>query len=255
MQTLKRLIAKCELTLDAVIVELRWTAFYESLNESGPAIFLKLGDWVEEFGANPTLLPSDGLPPEVPLLSWRTDDGSTFLDVAEQSATFRLLAQIGQPLQPSSRPPRFAEIIPALGVRPYRFGNIRRVAIPREDAAPYLIRKFANEWAVNEPFRNSRNFQVHNSKRYTADGWGSTEINSWVKLRSGELTGPGTQIRSLIIEQDINTPSESKDKTFSGEEFEQFADMCEQEFKDIMLNIYFPDEEIRWVTWDRLTET
>lgn len=110
-----------------------------------------------------------------------------------------------------------------------------------EHPAQTLIERFCNEEVKSPslpdaPLRNSRNFEIHNHKRYESPS--GLTVNSWVRCRTGSIGEDATP--AVTVEQDINTLAEEIDeRTFSAEEITSFCDIGVSEAETI-LNKYFP---------------
>lgn len=194
----------------------------------------------------------DQMPPEIPRIilqsqdsSWRLHGGPSRLDVYWQRLST-------DPLPPEreteSEDKVVAQCVHILeGYAHARGSNltIGRLALVLgrlalvEDPQRILVDSFANEWAIQQPFRNTRDFQIHNLKRYLLETAG-TEINSWVRCKSGDVESIGE--RGVVFEQDINTPPETSMSTpFSIDAMVAWFHAAQAE-ADNILEIYFPME-------------
>jgi hypothetical protein len=109
------------------------------------------------------------------------------------------------------------------------------------EPAQQLVSRFCNDelkdpWSKNAPFRNSRDFQIHNLKQYKCSL--NLTINSWVRCKAGTQVSGDTPV--IVVEQDINTLSEEMDgRALSAQQVQGFLEMACQEMTSI-LNLYFP---------------
>ncbi len=116
---------------------------------------------------------------------------------------------------------------------------ISRISDKIENPAQALVDRFCNESSKQQPFNNSRHFEIHNHKRYKPSGY-DQDINSWVRCRALTVSEQETGKQILHISQDLNTLAESiKQNQFDAESARKFYEIAAEEAQSI-LEIYFP---------------
>jgi hypothetical protein len=115
------------------------------------------------------------------------------------------------------------------------------------EPARTLADHFCKLGAVQGPFRNTQNFEIHNHKQYALPG-GNYPVNSWVRCRTGTIAGTttgtttGTDKSIILVEQDINTtPEFGEIARFIPRDVFSFFQHVKPEI-DSILRLYFPEE-------------
>lgn len=135
-----------------------------------------------------------------------------------------------------------------------RLAMIVRRFFPIQDAPNAIATHFCKEPLTDSgnptaPFRNSKEMQINNLKRYeiARSGKEPFRVNSWVRVFSASISGKvdgkkGEDIQSVCVEQDINTLKELEvESNYSQEEIREFFDCAVQESQSIM-RLYFENE-------------
>jgi len=126
-------------------------------------------------------------------------------------------------------------------VRVGRLGLVITRVCQVEHPAQALIERFCSDEAKDPgspdaPLRKSRNFEIHNHKRYESPT--GLTVNSWVRCRTGTVGKDTSPV--VTVEQDVNTLAEEvEERTFSVEEIASFCDTGVNE-ADTILRKYFP---------------
>jgi hypothetical protein len=113
--------------------------------------------------------------------------------------------------------------------------------VRRPNPASELVHRFCNDECKDNgsdraPFRNSKDFQIHNLKQYTSSTIGR-DINSWVRCKCADEI-LGIKEKAVIFEQDINTLPESS-YAFTADEVDAYFVAAAEEAMHI-LQLYFP---------------
>lgn len=97
--------------------------------------------------------------------------------------------------------------------------------------------ELTNPGSSDSPFRNSKNFQIHNLKKYPSALEG-VNVNSWVRCYVKSID----EQDRIVIEQDINTFSEeAEQQAFNEDDVRQFVEWARNDTQHI-LDLYFPSE-------------
>jgi hypothetical protein len=112
----------------------------------------------------------------------------------------------------------------------------------KDDPSREIANHFCKDIYLKKPFDSPASFELHARKRYNL--LGLFEVNSWVRIKSGQLKylndPPPPSLPIVIIEQDINTISEIMEtRQYSGEETSTFFSKIFDELNSV-LQLYFP---------------
>ena len=99
------------------------------------------------------------------------------------------------------------ESLTNLGIEFNRFATVVNRITKGSMKPGELVRKFCKPAAASGPFKRTENFEIHSHKTFDA-GFGA--LNSWVRLRTAKQGVSGNEKDVVLVEQDMNTPPNSK---------------------------------------------
>jgi hypothetical protein len=207
--------------------------FAERFN--GPMVALPVSEAAGAVGPQVVLQSADSIwrllaaPMRVDSLWVGIADQSTEPGLAAQSATQDIIARCSEVLE---------HYVQTNNIPVIRLALVLTRICETAEPARLLIERFCNDEAKAEPFRNSKNFEIHNHKRYLLQS-ANAEINSWVRCRTALLL----QKPVVLVEQDLNTPEEEfRQPPFHVDEIREYYQKAASEADDV-LRLYFPDEK------------
>jgi hypothetical protein len=238
-------------TADFELTAVRLVAFTPNRTDFKPSAILAtvLGKYAKRFDGPPQALPlPEDAPPEFPRIRLTSADGSwgfaaSLLSITSSwslkqtqrektTALRRVVAACREPVE---------HHIHENDVRVGRLGLVITRVCRVGQPAQTLIERFCRDEvkdpiSPDAPLRNSRNFELHNHKRYALSN--NLTVNSWVRCKTGTIGKDTTPV--VTVEQDINTLAEETEKSdFKVEEIASFLNMSVNE-SETVLGKYFP---------------
>lgn len=216
--------------------------------KSSAILAVTLGKYAKRYGDEVQSLPlPEEAPPHIPRILLKGGDGQWEFVASPASISSAWNAQSGSPPIKENLASLVSEVkgpIENLVIEGRaRLGRLA-IVITRACATPEpsdaLIQRFckpevSGTESSDSPLRNSRNFELHNLKRYSSS-FDAVEINSWVRCKTGQVDGKP----AIVVEQDINTLAEAADKkVFDLREVTAFYEMAVAEAEQT-LKKYFP---------------
>ncbi len=200
------------------------------------------------FDGEPTVLPNlpMPLPGEIPRVTLASADGCWRFDAAASRATMSCQATPTADF-PTTLADFFARVATTLleyrDAFRMRVGRLAAIVISSA-ASPTpgidLARHFcAERWWKTQALNRPEAFELHAYKRYDVAGWGT--VNSWMRVKSGQLTRGETRTPTIVTEQDVNTLAEDEAQTsYSDERLRAFFASIPAEVAST-LGLYFPE--------------
>lgn len=186
-----------------------------------------------------------GIPPEIPSVVLKSNDGSQEVNAAparfncvwnriDPGTSLTLRQVLDQCVEVLEYYVRETE------VRVGRLALVLERACPNENPAPTLIQRFCTEESQQEPFNRSTTFAIHNHKTYTPVYEGvDYQINSWVRCQCGVVKPEKTP--AVVVTQDLNTMvADLEQREFDADKIRVFFSMACDEAEAI-LKKYFPE--------------
>lgn len=128
-------------------------------------------------------------------------------------------------------------LLEEFGIEANRLGVVIQRAMTIDGSpASFLARKFCRDEYLEQPFGNSRKFEIHNLKNYEYCG---ANINSWVRIQT--LNDPGTGREVISIVNDLNNIPTKSALTF--EHIRGFVENSIAETSEILSYYNFRQEE------------
>ena len=223
-----------------------FTPIHADFNQSA-TLAAVLGKFAKRFDGEVQAIPLPGeVPPDFPRIQLASTDGRWMFAAAPSRVTsswnlknVKETTRLDDVVASSMEP--LKHHISANGAQVGRIAIVIKRACQVENSAETLIDRFCRDEVKNPdssqtPLRNSKNFEIHNYKRYGLQA--ELTINSWVRCRSETM---GTDAISVVtVEQDMNTLAEEiETRRFNAEEIDVFFDKCVSEADEI-LEKYFP---------------
>jgi hypothetical protein len=207
---------------------------------SGKILAIVLGKFSERFDGDMQVLPVPlGAPPELPHVMLKSKDGHWGLNISPvRMDSFRKDSEgnlsdiVRECAQVQTEYIRSAKV---------RVGKLALVVMrlcPVINPAQELIQRFCTEASQQEPFNNSKAFEIHNHKTYTPSVNDiNYQINSWVRCQTAERALDHQPI--ILVTQDLNTV-ENESLSFDVDQIESFFELAVKEVDEI-LKKYFPE--------------
>jgi hypothetical protein len=203
------------------------------------------GPWASRL-PEPLVLPTADLPPELPRISWQKEQKPWSAGVAPVcfSVAWRnwlvlndTKINLGYFLSKS---------LPILlAYKRYFKVRVSRIAFTcsrfarQKNPAKLLAEHFCKPAWIASPFNRPENFEIHSHKVFDLPG--SQKINSWMHIRTAQLTGDAPPSALVIVaEQDFNTVGEiSSNQNYTENDISRFFRASAKEI-DKVLDRYFP---------------
>lgn len=222
-----------------------------------PRLLLALLEkWGEVFSGEPLTFPTNifGMDPpqDAPRIILQSADQSTRLVVTGASTGLHWQAA---PNAASYHAEEFVDLASAtlihfLEVAPARAGRLSmqiQRAAPAEQPAQTLVDHFCDQRLASGLLSNLDNFELNAHKFFQMSD--EFRVNSWVRCKSGDVSVQGEAVsptglqRSIVVEQDINTPAEvAMEIAFSPEQIDDFFGKASRQL-DKTLQEYFSTNE------------
>jgi hypothetical protein len=235
---------------DFGLAAVRLVAFTPQLADFNPSAVLAvvLGKYAKRFDGDVQAIPlPEGVPPDIPRIELASSDGrwgfaaspsriTSLWNAKKADETADLNSVVTDCRGPIDHHVRENEI--QVG----RLGLVITRHCPIEHPAHVLVDRFCKDEVKDPtlpdaPRRNSRNFEIHNHKRYELPP--GLTVNSWVRCRTG-MVGKQAGAPAVTVEQDINTLAEEiNERTFSTDDIALFLVTGTNEAEAI-LRKYFP---------------
>jgi hypothetical protein len=206
-----------------------------------------LPKWMERFDADPVILPhQEGMPREIPRLilrsrtdAWRCEIASARINIVWQRPKVDMATpSINSFYEAAVR--LLSDYYRLLECRVGRLAAVLRRYAPNQFPGVYLAEHFCKEKWLDKPFNRPENFELHAHKRFLLGE--KFEVNSWVRNKTGNLSSEKDKQPIVLVEQDLNTPSEPvQDTSFTEAEINEFFPSVVPEF-DAILRLYYPEE-------------
>lgn len=201
-------------------------------------------DWAGRFDGEPVILPTQQV--------MARDAPRVILQSAKQDWTCRIAAaradirwqrsESGASKIPSlydffrDATQLFCSYREAFHVRVDRLGTVTRRYFLQENPGHELAQHFCKSEWLTTPMNRPEGFELHAHKCFQLTD--ELRVNSWVRNKTGELTGDGSPI--IVVEQDINTRREdSESHSFQNEDIQEFFSHSAEEL-DHILHLYYP---------------
>jgi hypothetical protein len=198
------------------------------------------------FDGDPVVLPlQSDAPLEIPRIILQDKTGSLKLEVAPLRINFHRIkineadnVNINDFLILASD--ILKDYLVKTGAKCGRIATVLKRYSLKDDPSREIAAHFCKESFLAMPFDKPSSFELHARKRYNFAE--SFEVNSWVRIKSGNLQYPSApSMPIVIVEQDINTIAEvMEDKQYTREEMVSFFLQILTEFNNI-LQLYFPE--------------
>lgn len=204
-------------------------------------VFQRLG---ETFNAAPEFQPQDGLPPEFPVFTIGSNDLQWRLEVAKTRVNiyWRRVADEHRDIGPTLQV--LGEYVS--GIFEFNEAKIGRLAAVtaraarNEQPAQEIARHFFSERWLRAPFNRPESLEIHSHKVFALTE--AMNVNSWVRVKSGQRIGPTSPGPVVVIEQDVNTLDEDRvSRELQSTDVAQFLTVASVELEHI-LGLYFPNE-------------
>lgn len=191
-------------------------------------------------------LPSDA-PPELPRIILQDKTGSLKLEVSPLRINFhRIKINKDDNININDFILLAAGILKdyleKTGAKCGRIATVLKRFSLKDDPSREIANHFCKEKFLEMPFNRPASFELHARKRYKFSE--SFEVNSWVRVKSGNVQYPSTpSLPIVLVEQDINTISEVMEvKQYTQDEISSFFRLVFAELNDI-LQLYFPENK------------
>jgi len=232
-------------------IAVRLVAFTPNHSDFKPSEILAaiLGRFADRFTGEIQSLPlPDNVPPDFPRIQLSSQDGAWAFAASPSrlTSTWSLKGDGDKSVSVDQIVQCSRDVIQEhVGQNTVQVGRLALVltrSCPCASPAQVLIERFCNDDvrasdSPNAPLRHSRNFELHNHKRYEIPLNGVT-INSWVRCKTGALQGTETPV--VTVEHDINTLAEEiEDRHFDTNMIERFFEIVRREADEILVK-YFP---------------
>ena len=206
-----------------------------------------LPKWLDRFDADPMLLPYErGMPLELPRIilrsktdAWRCEIASVRINLAWQRPKSTAIAT---PTLESFYHEAVAFLTDYVRLLECRVGRVAAVIhryAPHEAPGRWLASHFCRDKWLIQPLNRPEHFELHAFKRFRFREQ-PFEVNSWVRSKTGRLTDGEQRSPIVLVEQDLNTPSEEVDQhSYSEQDIQNFFMTAVTEF-DIILRLYYP---------------
>lgn len=206
-----------------------------------------LPQWVARFDGSPIVLPQvDMLPPDVPRVQLTSADGAWRFDAGPNRIALVKTAVRGEPDASETGDffdeavERFETYRTAFSVRLGRLAAIVTRAVEQDEPGIALARHFTAERWHTAPLNRPEGFELHAHKRYTPTDL--PEVNSWVRIKTGNVRRDDGPRRAIVVEQDVNTLAEAAGQAnFDDTGIRVFYRAVANEL-DQILGLYFPEQ-------------
>lgn len=206
---------------------------FKKLMELGPDLF----------DGDPFVLPlPEDAPHEIPRITLENKDKSYKLEVAPARVNFfRNKTREEDKIIPDEFVKVAATILTGLldniGARCDRIAAVINRFAYKDNPSKEIAVHFCKDNFMKGPFDRPSEFELHSLRKYGFPG--SFKVNSWVRIKSGQMKSKNGLSRSVVIaHQDINTLAEETRAYTSEEILSFYAKICD-EF-DQILRLYFP---------------
>jgi hypothetical protein len=195
------------------------------------------------FDGDPFVLPlPEDAPHEIPRITLENKDKSYKLEVAPARVNFfRNKTREEDKIIPNEFVEVAARILTSLldnmDAKCGRIAAVLNRFAYKDDPSEEIAVHFCKDNFIKEPFDRPSGFELHSLKKY--DFLGSFNVNSWVRIKSGQMKSKNGVSRPVVIaQQDINTLAEET-RVYTSEEISSFYMKICDEFNGI-LRLYFP---------------
>ncbi|MGI8426718.1 MAG: hypothetical protein ACR2M4_09030 [Actinomycetota bacterium] len=191
------------------------------------------------FNVEPVVLPSGGLPPEIPRVllaseggQWQAQVGPLRCDLIWRSPDTQNSAQIAAVLSQAAG--WLFKYLEMTGSTAGRAAVVLTRFVECKLPGLMLAHHFCQERWYEQPLNRPQSFELHAHKSYQL---GQTEVNSWFRAKSGEFETVEQKAPIVLAEQDLNTLP--RDGELPHHEAATFFVACPEEL-DHILSLYFP---------------
>ncbi len=240
MTALNALIAR-----DFLVASLQATVYTPA--EEVSAVKLLSGlvpSWLDRFDGDPIVLPSQGLPRDVPRVILQDKSGAWRCEVASARINlfWRKPNEDGPVLSPRSFYAGAARMLNQytefLHARAGRLAAVLNRYAAHPSPGIFLATHFCQERWLSGPLDRPESFELHAHKRLKLAG--SFNVNSWIRNKSGAVAREKSPEPIVLVEQDLNTLSEeAEERAFTPSEIEGFFAAVVDEF-DASIGSYYP---------------
>lgn len=183
------------------------------------------------------------VPPEIPRIILQSQNGDYKLDIApSQTIAYwgNAIVEPGDSVRKQNEINLLGEILESY-VQDIK-ASVGRLAVvtthlyQTEKPAALLIEHFCSKSTIENVFKNSDNFEIHNHKRITLEDF---SINVWVRCKTATVQGEADST-FILIEQDFNTLAEEVSyRRFATEQIRKFYQLSLEKTQSV-LETYFP---------------
>lgn len=232
---------------NARLLSIQLAIFTPELRLRPGRVLAGLEERLPHLDAEPTLLPVfEEMPADVPRIILRNKPGSLELRVAAaRTDVYWRRPTLAESVDESQIHAQVREIqskfIDALPTVIGRVGMISRFSIASDMPPQEIADAFCKPELRRTIFNDPGGFEVHSLKKYMLGGRFS--VNSWVRVKSGEIAEGEAHQSAVLVELDLNTLSEGLEtERFNKEDVGMFNDLAAQDLHSL-LRRYFPGEQ------------
>lgn len=195
----------------------------------------------DRYDAEPISLPlAEDAPAEIPRVvlqskdgAWRLQAGPSRIDSFLRYPDCHVLEAVSRCAEATQT--YMEQATPVVG----RLAVVVTSTAPAESPSSELISVFCTPSVQDGPLKGSLGFELHNHGRCRLAETG-LQANFWMRCKTGILLDNEQQSPGVIVEQDINTPSENvPDSSFTANDFGTFLRDAVAEAVSL-LDQYFP---------------